>query len=437
VRSYEGIQYVRCMSEALGRSVPVTSFIEEFFSAPLDPEFVASVPDLRSDIIVNLFESYRQFTESFSARTRDMRELTPVNHNFPSLDSRRDPLIADEYLRRAMSQLLYAHRCAFVDSLGYNLARWSHPVKEYETALAWDSETQYRVGLQNYFETLMYLRPLMDAGLVDILPFVPDRDPPNVYNEITFGEGISLIAFPLALEAVKGVEYGRGWLKAIAKKGRAYMPLDHTESEELFGLQRAFHYLIKKLTPPWVKAGDLSLETPQQMQALRYLLSNGLVSNAWPSRAKVMAEVETLALPQIESLQPSDIVALHSRSEWEDFRLALSHGLERADIHAAGGHQDRLRYIAEELATVGRAADRATKKSKLGDERRKAGRDVIIGIAVASGLTPLTGPTPALLGAAGVGARSIASLTWAWLTSRREEGSLQAAINCFTACGKE
>jgi hypothetical protein len=264
------------MSKASRRSIPVTSFIEEFFSAPLDPGFVVSATDIKSEIIVNLFEAYQQFTESFSAGTIDARELAPVNHHFPRFYSDRDPFIADKYLRRAMSQLLYAHRCAFVDTLGYNLARWSHPVKEHEAVIAWDSEPKYRVGLQNYFETLMFLRPLIDVGLVDILPFVPDRDLPNPgSNEISFGNsGPYLPAFKLASEVVYGTEYRRRLDRMLAEKGQVFIQAGPEEQEqELEDLEDAFAALIVKLRPPWVKAGDLSLETPHEMRALRYLLS--------------------------------------------------------------------------------------------------------------------------------------------------------------------
>jgi hypothetical protein len=431
-------EYVRCMPERSRRSVPITNFIEEFFGAPLDPEFVTSVPDIKSATIVDLFDAYQQYAKSFSTGTKAAIELAPVNHRFPTFRRSRDPIIADSYLKRAMSQLLYAHRCSFVDSLGYNLAMWSHPRFEYRQALRWDSQPQYRAGLQNYLETLMYLRPLIDARLVDILPSVPDRDGPNIYREISFGAARPSAGFMLALEMLYGAEFASRHARDLRKSGYSMIPvLPGDNGTKLGGLENAFTQLIRKLTPPWIKAGDLSLETPQEMQALRYLLSNGLASGAALSSTRVMAEVETLALPQIESLQPSDVVALHSRTEWADFRLALSHGLERADLNAAKGHEERLRYIAEELETVGRAADRAAKESKLSSQRRKVGRDVVIGVAVASGLTPVTGLTPALLGAAGIGARSVASLTWAWLASRREEGSLRTAINCFTTCARE
>jgi hypothetical protein len=418
--------------------MPITSFIEEFFSAPLDPEFVASVPRIKSATIVDLFGAYQQYAESFSAGPKRAIELAPVNHSFPMFRRSRDPVIANNYLKRAMSQLLYAHRCSFVDTLGYNLAMWSHPRFEYQKALRWDSQPRYRDGLENYLETLMYLRPLIDGGLVDVLPEVPTRDGPNMYREVSFGAARPSAAYTLAWEMLYGAKFARRASRELAKGRPAFFPaLPGDNGETVGALENAFTQLIKKLTPPWVNAGDLSLETLWEMEGLTYLLSGRLASSTALSKTATMAEVETLALPQIESLQPSDVVALHSRTEWEDFRLAVSHGLERADANAAKTGEDRLRYIAEELAAIGRAADRAAKKSRLTDEHRKVGRDVIIGVAVASGLTPVTGLTPALLGAAGIGARSIVSLTWAWLAARREEGSLRTAINCFTSCTGE
>jgi hypothetical protein len=71
------------MAEAQRTSNQVTSLIERFFSAPLDPKFVTSVPHIKSDAIVGLFEAYQEFTESFAAQAKDSRELAPINFRFP------------------------------------------------------------------------------------------------------------------------------------------------------------------------------------------------------------------------------------------------------------------------------------------------------------------------------------------------------------------
>jgi hypothetical protein len=142
--------------------------------------------------------------------------------------------------------------------------------------------------------------------------------------------------------------------------------------------------------------------------------------------------IQTVAADRIEDLDVKDVLALHDDSRWEDFRLALSRGLDRSQA-AGQSPDDDAKYLAEEVDAVRRAAKRASVKSSILDERKRFGRDVVIGISGYAAFAPIVGNAAAAIGASLGATRSVLTLAWRWLSLRESARSEQRVANCFSA----
>ena len=127
------------------------------------------------------------------------------------------------------------------------------------------------------------------------------------------------------------------------------------------------------------------------------------------------------------------VVSLHESTEFVDYRLALRRGLERVENYRTLPGEDEFEAIREELGSAERAAARTTKGSSFLQERRRVGRDLVIGAAVGGTLVPFTGPVPAAIAYGGIVGRSALSLAWAWLQKHRGAGDESAVARCFAA----
>jgi hypothetical protein len=153
-------------------AVPITTFLEEYFNAALTPEFVLSIEDQSADRITDLWHAYNAYGANWTPPPPPGNELWPVVDTFPgdwSYGEFGEFNPGEAYLRRALSQLMYAHGVWFHDTLGQNLATWTHDKYYDGHSPVWRHEPSRR-AFQHYLETLMYLRPLIDRGLVRIYP---------------------------------------------------------------------------------------------------------------------------------------------------------------------------------------------------------------------------------------------------------------------------
>ena len=71
---------------------------------------------------------------------------------------------------RALSQLLYADGMFVHDPLGYLLARALNPKYVGGDSPRWHYRSDDPAEVSNYFEALAYLRPLIDAGMIILVP---------------------------------------------------------------------------------------------------------------------------------------------------------------------------------------------------------------------------------------------------------------------------
>jgi hypothetical protein len=114
------------------------------------------------------------------------------------------------------------------------------------------------------------------------------------------------------------------------------------------------------------------------------------------------------------------------------FTSAVSQGLERA--RAAGQARDGdSKFVTEELAAVQRAVKRASVKSSILDEKKRFGRDVVIGISTYAAFAPIVGSSSAAIGASMATSRSLASLAWRWFTFGKKSADEQRIGRCFSA----
>jgi hypothetical protein len=423
---------------------PVTTFLEEHFGAALEPEFVASAPTLKGDRILELWHAYNEYASCWTPPATPANQLWPVTDTFPRewYNADRDVSPAESYLRRALSQLMYAHGVWFQDSLGLNLAVWSHDKYYQGPRHEWDLAESYRAAFQRYLETLTYLRPLIDRGLVHIHPrATPETDMlpagPAMYMDFKTDRYTGLDEL-LACEFLFGEEEAAlllEWYRelAAAPKGAIqkakYSPMI-IQNLDLFRFTAYdLGTLGRKLDPARSSYGDLSLDTDTQWRLFRWLDDSLKPEH---TDANHVWRIQQILVDRVEDLDVDDVIALHEDDRWEDFRLALSHGLERAQ--AAGQAPDGdSKFVTEELAAAQRAVKRASVKSSILDEKNRFGRDVVIGISSYAAFAPLVGSTSAAIGASMATSRSLASLAWRWFTFGKKSADEQRIARCFSA----
>jgi hypothetical protein len=306
-----------------------------------------------------------------------------------------------------MSQLLYSHGIVIRDRLCYRLARWSHPKYVTGTISRWDSYENDRNAFANELELLAYIRPLIDMKLVNYQPrpYVASPDADHMYDTWT----PSFIR-PEALTAAR--EY------------------EDNPSESM----RVFDCLMEKLeyVSDIPGSGDLSLENEHERDVFKWMCGqSAIVRETDRAReANNLLSVSDITLPGIGDLSPRDVIALRSADGFGEFRLAITRALERAQALGVPD-KDRRRIIREELADARRSASKTWKSSHLGEDRRKAFRDVVIGAVVGSELSPVTGPLAAALGATGIAARSTSGLLWSWLSAKKSRPQEEGLARCY------
>src|SRR4051812_44867380 len=89
--------------------------------------------------------------------------------------------------------------------------------------------------------------------------------------------------------------------------------------------------------------------------------------------------------------------------------------------------------LKEELRCAQRAALRTTAQNSYLQDKRRVGRDLVIGAAIGGALIPLTGLEPAALAYGGVMGRSALSLVWSWLKKSNSAYEEDGLARCFAA----
>jgi hypothetical protein len=386
--------------------------MEETLGRSLDADFVADTASLTVADLENLREAYTDYAATFVGPTHDGGEFWPLSYELMKTSWLRDPSLADDITRSALSQLLYAHGALVLDELGALLARTLAPKYSTSRGPRWTYRSTDKDELANYFEALAYLRPLIDAHLVVFVPrpyvgYGPIMPYPDDFFDIReVGGDNRHRAVDAAFDATKslwGSEYPLGLWAIYDKLARLGG-----------GLQ-----------------GDLNLETRDERSAFDWLTAR----HGWVSAKRADAEslvlVERLTCPHVENLQPSDVLALRGSDVWPEFRVVLKRGLAGLrDSSDPASRVDGLLSLREELEVLKARALRAAKRSAFLTERVSARKDLAIGAVVAGAAAPVLGPAAAVQLLSLASARAGIGLLWSWLAGQRDDDS-EGVARCF------
>lgn len=144
----------------------VAEVIEESLGRALEPDLIQTVPELTLSNREQLLHDYETYAVTFSA-SRPSNEFWPYSSKLLSPKWQRNQGAAESSVRRSMSLLLYCHGLYLKDWLRYLLLNSLTPNRPGGRKPSWDESEQ--AALANYFETLAFIRPLIDAGIIDVL----------------------------------------------------------------------------------------------------------------------------------------------------------------------------------------------------------------------------------------------------------------------------
>lgn len=416
------IDYDTAMAQ---RYSDVVAFLEQTTGCAVH-ELVSRIASYRVDDVASLLDYYYDAEFGSDELQPHQGEFWPYILRLTSRTD-RNPEVADAATRRALTQLLYAHGLVIEDELGHLLTTAVNPKWEGGKA-RWDRSEAYRGHLANYVETISYLRPLIVSGLVRIR-----RRPVEVlwFDEwgITLDSHVGDIQPHYdAIEMVRGPRGLELYLEELSKlreeKPEGPWPTPGTLEESaressLRPFLGSVRQKLERLADGF--PADLSLECAGEVAAFRWMASK-YSDPASSQNAHAMLDLQTLAVPRIGDLQPADVLSLHQSDLWSDYRLALVRSMSMIASRAHLSESDQARLIREELAGVRRSAEKTTAKTRFADERRRFGRDLTIGAAVAVGVAQVVGTGPAGVAFAGASGRSAGSLIWAWMRSLLRAG---------------
>ncbi|MBE2317627.1 hypothetical protein DVA67_016720 [Solirubrobacter sp. CPCC 204708] len=265
-----------------------------------------------------------------------------------------------------LRQLLYAHGAYGNDSLGRILSRALNPKYVAGSGtprwLACDSD---KAWLTNYLETLAYLRPLIEAGILVLVPRAVEMLPGPMGQVVSEDAGTHPDSVACAIEWALGraarADYERWQALESGQRGTYSHGVTESRMFQPFG-----SVLDKLLAVEAGEPGDLVVESHEEDIALQWLVAQSVASP--PGRdSSNAAALNRLALPGLARVGAEDVLALRGQDAWVDYRLALSRGLDRVRGESP---EDMARVLREEVQSIQRSAARTSKTSKL--VRRRA-----------------------------------------------------------------
>jgi hypothetical protein len=425
----------------MARSLRLTviDVIEQTLERPLDPSLIVDAGELGLADIERLAAAYVQFADAFPVPQAPVGELWPLHSWTLRPGDYRDPESAEASLQLALGQLVYAHGLFVEDYLGRILARTLEPKYEGGNKPRWLYRHDDPQRLTNYLEVLAYLRPLIDSGLVVLLPRVSRRLPGGVSGYVTFDtDGRPIQATPWSVEAVMGRSALTIWTRTQsmsslpASRTGGSLQVSQAEYRQIETLELGFTGVITKLDAlDRGYPGCLSLESPSEKQAFDWMLKRLEVSlSGLSSEHRILTVANELALPRLVDLQPSDVIALHQSDLWGEYRAALRQGVSFLEAHDLEGAAAR-RVMEDELAGVARAAESTTKHSSFLSRRREGLTTLGVGAVVAAGAAPIVGVEKAATELALASMHAAAATVVSWLHGRRTGDSLQRCFGMF------
>lgn len=419
-------------------TLTVIDVIENALESSLDADLIASIPRLRVEQLRTIESAYRTLGETVPVCEPELGEFWPVNWNLIGNSwSDRSPRFAEDGLRRAVSQLLYSHGAFFVDELGRLLAEATHSKYQGGKDPMWKTSDIPSVEIANYLEALAYLRPLIDAGILVAIPR-PVRETHRHELYTTFEtSGFIQSAQLFAIEVVRGVAEREEYERKLAAGGSFS---DSAAAKYDYNREMAFTWAFSSLLQKFMSSrlglpGELNLESANEVEAFEWLAANARPVQAMHPESDKLVTLEGLIVPSLEQVEPRDVAAMHASEWWFEYRAALRSALERVQTIPSTSLEESLALIREELRSVEDAAKRTTRRSQFASKVRAAGRDVIIGAAVATGAVPVVGVEAALAGLATATARSGLDVVYSWLGVRVEKTEA-APTRVFGAFGQ-
>jgi hypothetical protein len=406
----------------------IVDIVERSLGRALDADLIADVRHLTVGDLETVKAEYDKHAAEFEPRQPAEGEFWPFSRRLIQNYHERDPVVAEAATQRVIGQLLFAHGAFATDELGYLLTQTLNPKHVGSPRVRWLYRSDDPQLLANYFEALAYLRPLLDSGLLILVPRAVAPHP--LSEDLVFLEGDEhhVEAWLCAAEMCRGHEARRVHEEAVQSGGP--VPVPDTREQMLAW---AFDSLFKKLDAlARGFPGHLNLESEDERAAFDWLVRQTLPAATRQRRGEALTAVEMLALPGVPGLQPQDVVALHQSEVWHDYRLALQHALERIAAARVSSQREARALLREELHSVERSATKTTRRSKFLEERKQLRRDLLIGAVVAGGAAPLIGAAAALGGLGIASARSAGVLLWSWLGTRNDDSDL-AVAQCFGA----
>lgn len=413
----------------------IIDIIEESLSRPLDPDLVADTGDLTLDQLEHLLRVYEVSIETQAPLAVPDDELWPRLHTTFPREGTRSPDFAEASLRRATSQLLYAHGAVCHDELGRILSRAVSP-KSSGGRPRWIRFDSDKNELANYFETLLYLRPLVETGLVKVSPRL-DR----IVNEDRFG-----YTFESHLHSTEAARWAHEYIASITNVDEISNSTDQAQAQESASTQAldesrqhllkyTMGRLFRKLSELQEGApGNLALESAEERALFEWLVETRPFTPPDRSddaqRATVIASITE---PRIGALEPVDLIALHQSDLWESYRLALRHGIGASLLNGVVENPvAAAQAVSDELRPIRDAAQRARRRGRFTEDLHRTRRDVVVGAVVAAGLAPAVGTTGSMIAFGGATARSATSLVWSWVNSG-ETPTERSATKWFSA----
>jgi hypothetical protein len=411
--------------------------IEECLSRPLDADLVAGTHNLQLQDLQRLHEAYGEWSNSFRVSPESRAEFWPLTSSLIGYSDEENDA-AEAALQRAMTRLLYVHGTFALDSLDTILVtnltpKWRGRPPRWEMT-SW----RYQAYLGRYFAGLSYLRPLIDAGLIVLLPQpatseeIWDSDDERWRTWVfEAGEPQFVVVSDRATSVARELTYGASVADAPTE-----IAWDSPEEEKSLhfrelGLSLTYQFVVAKLNRLHAGyPGDLYLQSQDEVDILGRLLSDSMgLDKADAARLRV---IESIAMPGIGEVQASDVVSLHDSDAWGDYRLALQRGIGWA-ASASGSVEESAQAIRDELASVQRAAARSLDSFE--SIRGRFRRDLALGVAAAAGLWPAFGPSATSVGLATSGMSAVGELVVDWLGARRAEARSEWASRCFLVFG--
>lgn len=378
----------------------VLDVLEGNFEQSVGPELIAAVKDASYPRLRELQESVRAFGEAAavpSKRGGQLRPYVPLERDeMPGAPSGLY-LRADDFADPRNAEIAFdalRHHLVYCDSLAIdNPLRWMLDAFLVKPAPHMtDYLERQRRKVLNYLQFLTRIEPMVRADVIVLV----ESDlgiPPNLSGALSDTTAVADAADFSDLQAEN---------------------LVMIEKNETLGrwalTSHANHQLATSLEAMKTHSGALDLYFPYRHyeDLLRAVIEED--RQELPERIRgvelgVLSDVLKLSLPGLKELKPQEIVAMRQgEAAFAQWRRSLERGMERVrnlDGDALAGDGDERSEIEKELVEGREKLEAEIKKSTFLSHAKRGWRDFSIGSIVALGMTPLTGPGPAMAGGAG------------------------------------